>query len=72
MQSFMGGIVRLMDTEQDPNVFLAESVVPSSGLQEILNKKENFVPDVPVNFGVVLEATAAMEAPALIPPRHPR
>jgi len=62
MQSFQGGIVRLMDTEQDPNVFLAEAVVPESALRDILSKKENFVPNVPVGFGVALEAGAAMEA----------
>jgi len=62
MQTLRESIVRLMDTEQDPNVFLAEAVVPDKALQDILNNPRNYVPEVEVGFGVALEATTAMES----------
>lgn len=48
VRNLCAAIVRLMDNERDPNVFLAETAIPESALRNILDGDGVQLPDVQV------------------------
>ena len=62
LQHLCSTIARLMDQERDSDIFLAKMAIPEMQLREMLERSDEWVPEVQVSFGAKLEIDQSMQA----------
>jgi len=62
LQHLCSTIARLMDQERDSDIFLAKMAIPEMQLREMLERADEWIPEVQVSFGAKLEIEQSMQS----------